>query len=152
MELKFKKTHPEATTPRYATPGSACFDLHAVGPDDRFLDTQVISERNPISVDTGLAFEVPEGYVMLVFSRSGHGFKHDTRLANCVGVVDSDYRGSVQIRLTRDKSWSTHPLRVRHGDRIAQAMIVPIPAVTLTQVDELSTTERGAGGFGSTGS
>lgn len=108
--------------------------------------------RNPGSVaatfDTGLAFEIPPGWVMLIFSRSGHGFKSQTRLANCVGVIDSDYRGQVSVRLTVDAGGG---LSVAHGDRIAQAMLVPIPRVELIEVDELSDTERGAGGFGSTG-
>lgn len=150
MKLKFKKIHPDAIKPKYATQGAACFDLHAVGPIDPFYDSQEVGEQ-PLTIDTGLAFEVPKNHVMLVFSRSGHGFKHDTRLANCVGVIDSDYRGELKVRLTRDGSWETKPLRVRPGDRIAQAMIVPIPEVELEEVDELSDTERGTGGFGSTG-
>lgn len=150
MKLNVKKTHPDAILPRYATPGAACFDLHTLGPADPFYDKQEIGEQ-PVTFQTGLAFEIPQGHVMLIFSRSGHGFNHDTRLANCVGVIDSDYRGEVMVRLTRDGSWETKCLGIRPGDRIAQAMIVPIPRVELVLVDELSTTERGAGGLGSTG-
>ena len=150
MKLKVKKLHPDAILPKYATDGAACFDLHALGPADRFYDGQEITEQ-PLTLETGLAFEVPKGHVMLIFSRSGHGFMNDTRLANCVGVIDSDYRGEVMVRLTRDGAWETKPLRVRPGDRIAQAMIVPIPQVELELVDELTSTERGTGGLGSTG-
>ena len=151
MKLKFKKLHPAAITPLYATPGAACFDLHAII-DGRFPSDPaiVIVSGQPAALNTGLSFEIPAGFVMLIFSRSGHGFNFDTRLANCVGVIDSDYRGEVKVRLSRDQA-SGPPLRIMNGDRIAQAMIVPIPTVDLEETDELSTTERGSRGFGSTG-
>ena len=85
----------------------------------------------------------------MVYSRSGHGFKYDTRLSNCVGVIDSDYRGEVRIRLAADGRHDG--LGVTHGDRIAQAMLVPVSQWQLVEVDELSTTVRGEGGYGSTG-
>lgn len=144
MKLKFQKLHPDAITPQYATPGAACFDLHAINPDSP------VFAGMPLTIRTGLAFEVPEGHVMMIFSRSGHGFKNDTRLANCVGILDSDYRGEAMVRLSRDSSISDS-LKLRHGDRIAQAMIVPIPTVELEEVPDLRPTERGTGGFGSTG-
>lgn len=148
MQLKVKKLHAAAILPKYATDGAACFDLHAVAPDEWAIYPTV-----PTTVRTGLSFEIPTGYVMLIFSRSGHGFKHDTRLANCVGVIDSDYRGEVMVKLTRDPNADTPiaPLRFRHGDRIAQAMVVPYPRVEFIEADSLTDTERGAGGFGSTG-
>lgn len=145
MQLKFKKLHPAAITPQYATDGAACFDLHAVAPDEWAIYPSV-----PTSVRTGLSFEIPHGFVMLIFSRSGHGFKHDTRLANCVGVIDSDYRGEVMVRLTRDSS-QAQPLAIKEGDRIAQAMVVPYPRVEFIEADSLTDTVRGDGGFGSTG-
>jgi len=86
---------------------------------------------------------------MLVFSRSGHGFNHDVRLANCVGVIDADYRGEIRVKLTADSK--ANPLIVRPGDRIAQALVIPIAQMSFTEVDELSDTTRGTGGFGSTG-
>ena len=147
MKLKVKRLRDDAVLPKYATPGAACFDFHAVVDDQPVV---VISDgmRPNKRFGTGLAFEVPEGHVMLVFSRSGHGFKHDVRLANCVGVIDSDYRGEVQVKLTADTdAW----LGVRHGDRIAQAMVIPVPALELVEVDKLGDTARGAGGLGSTG-
>jgi dUTP pyrophosphatase len=87
---------------------------------------------------------------MLVFSRSGAGLVRDTRLANCVGVIDSDYRGEVFVRLSRDMAPSEH-LIVHEGDRIAQAMVLPVHQVEFEVADELSATERGEGGLGSTG-
>lgn len=146
MELKVKTLQYEAILPTYATPGAACFDLYACLPDN---DAAISTMPYPsVVVPTGLAFEVPEGFVMLIFSRSGHGFKSNMRLANCVGVIDSDYRGEVQVKLTRDDEGT---IFIRHGDRIAQAMLLPIPAVEIVEVDDLSETKRGAGGFGSTG-
>jgi dUTP pyrophosphatase len=145
MQLKIKKLHPAAIIPKYATDGAACFDLHAVAPENWPLYPGV-----PSTVRTGLAIEIPKGFVMLIFSRSGHGFKHDIRLANCVGVIDSDYRGEVMVKLTRDHS-QAEPLFFKEGDRIAQAMLIPYPRIELIEVDELSQTERGDGGFGSTG-
>lgn len=151
MKIKFKKLHPEAITPQYATPGAACFDLHAVIESVPFMKNEV-RYTEPWVYSTGLAFEIPAGHVMLIFSRSGHGFNFDTRLANCVGVIDSDYRGEVKVKLTRDPRDELVPtLRFNHGDRIAQAMIVPIPMVELEEVPDLRPTERGTGGFGSTG-
>lgn len=141
--MKIKKLHSAAVVPTYGTEGAACFDLYAVQPEAeiRVVDTA--------TVRTGLAFEVPQGFVMLVFSRSGHGFKNDVRLANCVGVVDSDYRGELMVKLTNDSP--SDCLAVHPGDRIAQAMLMPVSQTYFEVVDELSSTDRGAGGFGSTG-
>lgn len=86
---------------------------------------------------------------MMVYSRSGHGFKSDTRLANCVGVIDSDYRGELMVKLTYDGNECGE--LIQPGDRIAQAMIIPVEQVQFELADELSDTERGTGGFGSTG-
>ena len=85
---------------------------------------------------------------MLIYSRSGHGFKNDVRLANCVGVIDADYRGELMVKLTGD---TYGQLTIKPGDRIAQAMLVPVMKVHFKEVQELSETVRGAGGFGSTG-
>lgn len=146
MKIKLKKLHTDAVVPTYATDGAACFDLHVVDCGHQ----SPIYREGQMSLRTGLAFEVPDTHVMLIFSRSGHGFKNDTRLANCVGVIDSDYRGEVAVRLTRD-SGRTDILRVNPGDRIAQALLMPVERVSFEVVDELSETERGAGGFGSSG-
>lgn len=153
MNLKLKKLHPEALLPVYATDGAACFDLHALGSDWHPSAQQYGMPVHPGSSQvfrTGLAFEIPEGHAMLVFSRSGHGFNHDIRLANCVGVIDSDYRGEVKVKLVGDGAHGTG-LKVLPGDRIAQALVLPVSRVTLVDADALSETERGEGGFGSTG-
>lgn len=145
MQVKIKKLHPDAIVPKYATTGAACFDLNAnlpCGTIDLFTDEAV-------NIGTGLAFEIPQDHVMLVFSRSGHGFKNGVRLSNCVGVIDSDYRGEVIVSLRNDHQEKL--LRINPGDRIAQAMILPVQQVSFLVVDELGDTERGAGGFGSTG-
>lgn len=145
MQLKIKRLHPDAILPRYATSGAAGLDLHAVGIN---RDDLILTPGEAMTVRTGVAIEVPHGWVGLVFSRSGHGFKHGVRLANAVGVIDSDYRGELMVRLHND---GRQALPVRHGDRIAQVVLMPAPQVTLIEVDRLSDTGRGTGGMGSTG-
>ena len=135
MKVKIKKLHHDAVTPTYATKSAACFDLTA-------------TERHGDVFGTGLAIEVPDGYGLFIFSRSGHGFKDATRLANCVGVIDADYRGEIKIKLTRDDGGIVGPMI---GERIAQGVLLPTPQVEFEEVDELEKTERGMGGFGSTG-
>lgn len=148
MKLKIKKLHQRATLPRYATQGAACLDLHAIV--DKEFRAIAVSPGGTATLRTGLAFEVQPGYAMMVYSRSGHGFNHGVRLANGTGVIDSDYRGEVMVCLRND---SDEPFLVEHGSRIAQAMIIEIPLIDeIEVVDELSETDRGAGGFGSTGS
>lgn len=148
MKIRVQKLKPNAILPRYGSEGAGCFDLHACFEDEGHSCD--VYRCKPQAIPTGLAFEIPHGYVMLVFSRSGHGFKNSTRLSNCVGVIDSDYRGEVQVGLTRDDT-DAPMLRVNHGDRIAQAMLVPYPQATFIETEALTATERGAGGFGSTG-
>lgn len=148
MKLKVKKLHPAAELPQYATPGAACFDLVATSIEG---DTVNVVHGYPLVIGTGLAFEVPPGFAMLIFSRSGHGFNHSTRLANCVGVIDSDYRGEVKIRLSRDHDNRRDGTAVHVGERVAQAMVIPVPSVEFVTVSELGETARGKGGFGSTG-
>lgn len=140
MEVKIKKLSQDAILPRYATDGSGCFDLFYKEDYEEEFDLV-------LEVSTGLSFEIPSGYVMLVFSRSGHGFKHDVRLSNCVGVIDSDYRGEVKVKLRGD---DYNNLDFKYGDAVAQAMIVPVPKVSFIEVQTLSETARGEGGFGST--
>ena len=139
MKIKVKKLSPKAKLPTYATEGSGAFDIYA---------TNYASVMPVGYFHTGLSFEIPKGYVMLLFSRSGHGFSKDIRLANCVGVIDSDYRGELKVKLTND---GVHLQSFVEGDRIAQALILPIEQVSFEEVDELEDTDRGEGGFGSTG-
>lgn len=152
MKLKIKKLHDDAVIPTYGTKGAACFDLYACDIPSQDTGSGVAENvilANKTVIRTGLAFEIPEGYVMLVFSRSGHGFKNDTRLANCVGVIDSDYRGEVMVKLTAD--FPPILMQVRNGDRIAQAIVIPFEQYEFELVEELGSTDRGTGGFGSTG-
>lgn len=155
MEIKIKKLHQNAVTPAYATDGAACFDLVAATVEGNSHIGATVWNGYPITCGTGLAFEIPTGHAMLIFSRSGHGFKSGVRLANCVGILDSDYRGEVMVKPTSDaddnNDDSKPPLFVRPGERIAQAMVLPIERVQFVVADELSDTERGEGGFGSTG-
>lgn len=148
MNLGVKLIHPGAKLPTYATSGSACFDLYAVSDIPREL-----YQGTSVTVPTGLIFDIPEGYVLMVYSRSGHGFNHDVRLANCVGIIDSDYRGELKVKLTRDESPGSwlHQFSVQQGDRVAQAMLMPVDRPALVEVDEVEATVRGMGGFGSTG-
>lgn len=141
MILKFKKLDADAITPTYATNGSGCFDLYSI-------EEAFVPRTDARTIKTGLAFEIPVGWVLAIFSRSGHGFKYGTRLGNCVGILDSDYRGECLINLRNDNYITFH---VKKGDRIAQAMLLPAPYVEFSEADELSETDRGAGGFGSTG-
>ena len=140
-----KRLTDTAILPAFATAGAACFDLHA---DLRADGYNQVYFRESEVIRTGLAFDIPEGYALMIYSRSGHAFKNDVRLANCVGVVDSDFTGEVKIKLTIDNE---EGFIVEHGSRVAQAMLIKLPSVQLVEVDELKTTERGANGFGSTG-
>lgn len=143
MKIKFKKVKPNAIVPRYATSGAAGMDLCAC------LDHPVIIGRGDrMLIFTGLAVELPSAeYVALVYPRSGLASKHGITLANCVGVIDSDYRGEIGVCLYN----TGEPYTINPGDRIAQLVITPIVQPEIEEVDELSDTIRGMGGFGSTG-
>ena len=144
MNVKIKKLNENAVLPQYMTPGAAAADLYACLEDDVTL---LPGERTLIP--TGIAIS-PErtDTVALIFGRSGLGVKKGVTLANSVGVVDSDYRGEIRVCLINHGG---EPLTVSHGDRIAQIMFVPIELASFLPCDELDETERGAGGFGSTG-
>lgn len=148
MELKIKALSPkigrEIPAPFYATPGSAAMDLHAC------VDEAVtIPAGGRAVIPTGLAIALPSpDYVALVFARSGLGIKHGVAPANCVGVIDSDYRGEVLVGLQNSGG---EDYTIKPGDRIAQLMITPVIQAQVRLVDELDETQRGAGGFGSTG-
>ena len=155
--IKIKKLHPLAKVPAYAHGTDACFDLHACMVDGMAYIGRHVEPGYPVTFGTGLAFEVPEGWAMLIFSRSGQGFNHNVRLANCVGVIDAGFRGEVMVKLTSDALESDPaitdkpPYFVQPGDRIAQAMLVPVHRVAFEVVEELGESERGAAGLGSTG-
>lgn len=138
MEIKFLKLNPDAITPTYGTDGAAAFDLYAY---------KYHYHKGRIIVDTGLAFEIPEGHAMIIKPRSGLAFKQELHAFS--GTIDSDYRGEVKVLIVGEDPREF--ISVEAGDRVAQAIIIPIPRVTLTEVTELSTTDRGTAGFGSTG-
>lgn len=142
INVNVKKLNDKAVLPEYQTKGAACFDLVTTS------DNQVIEPGCQTKLTTGLAFAIPEEHVMLVFSRSGHGFKNRVRLSNCVGVIDSDYRGELMVALEND---GTEPMNINYGDRIAQAMVIRSEQVSFNVVDALDSTARGDGGLGSTG-
>ena len=144
LTVKIKRLHPDAIIPRYATAGSSGFDLHTI-------DEGVLLPGERALLRTGLAFEIPPGYEMQIRPRSGLAFKHGISVVNSPGTIDSDYRGDVGVILINH---GHHPFRIEKGDRIAQAVIQRVPDVELIEVDadeSLSETERGEGGFGSTG-
>mgnify|MGYP000815289814 FL=1 len=148
MELKIKALSPKIGTeiplPRFATAGAACMDLCACIDE---AVTLAAGERRLVPTGIAIALPGPE-YVALVCSRSGMGTRHGITLSNSVGVIDSDYRGQLTVGLVNH---GDVPYTIQPGDRIAQLMVLPILRPTLTVVEELDETERGAGGFGSTG-
>lgn len=148
MKLYCKAVSPrigkDIPAPYYASPGAAAMDLHAC------VDGEVtIPPRGRAVIPTGIAIALPDpGYVALIFARSGLGIKHGIAPANCVGVIDSDYRGEVKVGLQNS---SEEPYTVRPGDRIAQLAVLPVFQAELVWTEDLDETDRGAGGFGSTG-
>ena len=138
MKIKFKKIDSKAVIPTRGTSGSAGYDLTAVSKERAdYFHTRY---------GTGLAVEIPAGHVGLVFPRSSC-YKNGMLLSNCVGVIDSDYRGEISAVFL-----GTHEeISYQIGDRICQLVIMPFPAVEYVEVEELSKTARGEGGYGSTG-
>ena len=143
MKVKIKKVHPDAVIPSYAKSGDAGLDLVA---------TTIISETlGSITYGLGIALEIPEGFVGLVFPRSSIR-KTNLQLSNSVGVIDSGYRGELQATFNKIQGIdNVERENYRVGDRVCQIMIIPHPTIELNEVNELSNTERGEGGFGSTG-
>lgn len=139
MDVKIKKLHPDAVIPTYAREGDAGMDLTATSV---WLD-----KDGNICYGTGLAFEIPQGYVGLLFPRSSNS-RTNLVLSNSVGVLDSGYRGEVTFKF---KQVPRHGDAYIRGERIGQIIILPYPKIYFVVSDELSETERGAGGYGSTG-
>lgn len=141
-KLKIKKLTEHAVIPKYAKKGDAAMDLYAVdgayNPDSDFVE-----------YGTGLSLEIEPGYVGLLFPRSSIS-KTPLLQANSVGVIDSGYRGEVCVRFKRLRDDVQH-LEYQAGDRIGQLMIIPYPEIEIEETDELSDSERGTGGFGSSG-
>jgi dUTP pyrophosphatase len=140
MQVKIKKLHPNAVIPRYSKPDDAGLDLVAT--------TEISRTLTQVTFGVGLAMEIPKGYVGLIFPRSSIR-NYNIDLSNAVGVIDSAYRGEIQATFNKTTAaeWNTYQV----GDRIAQIIIMPYPQIEFEEVSELSETERGTGGFGSTG-
>ena len=144
MKLKIRKLREDATIPRRATEGAAGMDLYACIDENITLAPQQL-----VIVPTGIAIELPDsGCAAFLYARSGLGVKHGICLGNGVGVIDSDYRGEVCVGLC---NVSDKPYVIAPGERIAQVVIAPVFTPDVVEVSELSDTQRGAGGFGSTG-
>jgi dUTP pyrophosphatase len=140
MKVKIKKLDSDAVIPTYAKSGDAGMDLVA---------TNILSNTTfDITYALGIALEIPKGFVGLIFPRSSIR-KYDLTLSNSVGVIDSGYRGELQA--TFKKTNGLDSLSYNVGDRVAQIMIIPYPPIEFEEVNELNNTERGEGGFGSTG-
>lgn len=143
MKLKIKRMRADALIPKRATAESAGLDLSA------FLDQDtVINPGEIVKIPTGIAIGLEVGTVGLVYPRSGLSSKYGITLANCVGVIDSDYRGEILVPVINH---SAAPFTIHNGDRIAQLVVSPILLPEIEEATELNETERGTGGFGSTG-
>ena len=141
--IAVKKLDERAVLPTYGSDFSAGADLYAL------TDEEIVFAPGETKlIKTGLAMEIPEGYAGLIYARSGLASKRGLAPANKVGVVDADYRGEVMVAL---HNHSTLPQSILPNERIAQMVIAPYITAEFNQVDELSSTQRGEGGFGSTG-
>ena len=138
MKVKMKKLDSDSVIPRYAKPGDAGMDLTAVWMNQ---------EMDMITYGTGLAVEIPEGHVGLLFPRSSI-YKTKMSLTNAVGVIDSGYRGEIMMKFKMTDNRTMYKV----GDRVGQLLIMPYPLVEFEEVSELSSSDRGVGGYGSTGS
>jgi dUTP pyrophosphatase len=142
MKVLFKKLVSEAVMPKFSKPGDAGADLVATSVDASSREGQIV-------YGTGLAVEIPEGMVGLVFPRSSIR-NYDLVMSNSVGVIDSGYRGEIMATFNLKNPWSPDDV-YKVGDRIAQLIIMPVPLIQYKEVDELSETQRGTGGHGSSG-
>jgi len=139
IKLGVMRTEPTAIIPEFQTDGAACFDLVAVN---------TTPSGSGFIYGTGLVFDIPSGYHIKLYSRSGHGFKHGLRLCNSTGIIDADYRGELKVKLVCDEENAVWP---QPGERIAQAMLVKNVDTLLVEIDDVTETQRGDQGFGSTG-
>lgn len=148
LKLRYKLLSPDAKAPTRGTAESAGYDLYSTA-------DVVIENQHSEQVHLGVAVEIPTGYVGLLFARSGLAAKKHLRPSNCVGVIDSDYRGEVMVNLYNDgydSSASDKVQVIEKGERVAQLVLVPYIAPKMVECEELSDTSRGTNGFGSTGS
>ncbi len=144
IEVKVKRLSDNVELPFYATKGAAGMDLRA-----HLAEDLTIHPLERVAVPTGIAIGLPgEAYAAFIFARSGMALKHGITLPNAVGVIDSDYTGEIKVALT---NLGSEPFVIKNGDRIAQMVVMEITKAKFVPVDCLDKTERGAGGFGSTG-
>ncbi len=141
MKVKIKKCHQDAIIPQYQSSGASGFDFHA-------LESMVIKAGDRAAVKTGLAFEIPQGYEMQVRPRSGLALKNGISVLNTPATIDSDYRGEVMIILI---NLSKEDFAIKQNDRIAQGVIQEVMQVEFEETQNLSQSERGIKGFGSSG-
>jgi len=141
MQVRVKKLHKDAIIPAYSKPGDAGLDLTAI--------SATKDNYGYVTYGTGLAIEIPQGYVGLIYPRSSNS-KTDLYLTNHVGVIDSGYRGEIMFKY-RSVNGLLNAKVYQLGDRVGQLIIMPYPQIELIETDELSDSERGKGGFGSTG-
>ncbi|MCL2211581.1 MAG: dUTP diphosphatase [Treponema sp.] len=143
VDIKFVKTHPRITLPRYESEGAAGMDLRA------FLDTDIcIAPLERIKIPTGLKLEIPQGYEAQVRPRSGLAVKTGLTVLNSPGTIDSDYRGDLEIILI---NLGSENVIIKDGERIAQLVVAPVIRADIQEVKELSPSKRGSAGFGSSG-
>lgn len=148
MKVKIKKVRPDAKIPTYGTAGAGAFDLYAA--EEMYITKDSpVGANYAVPVPLGVAVEVPTGHVMLIMPRSSVGLRTPLRMANSIGVIDSDYRGEIcaLYEVLKKKDYC----HISKGERIAQGFIIPVPKVEFEEVNLLSDTVRGTGGFGSTG-
>ena len=144
VDMKIKRVQEDAVLPTYGTEGSGALDFYAAE------DVTVWDERT-YRVGLGVAVEVPKGFVLQLVPRSSIGMDTPLRMPNSMGVIDSDYRGEVAAIYVNDETKGMIPYQINKGDRITQGYLVPTPKINLVEVEELSDTDRGDKGFGSTG-
>lgn len=144
IEIKYIKTREDAIEPTRGSAAAAGYDMYVPSSEAEIA----IPAHTTMKIDTGIAVALPDGTFGAIFARSGLATKQGLRPANCVGVVDSDYRGTIGIALHND---TDEDRIVKGGDRIAQLVVIPYLPITLVESDFLDITERGEGGFGSTG-
>lgn len=146
MKVLMRRLTPTAKMPSRATSGSAGFDLYADFGD--YPEPCRLWSGESIKFSTGISLAIPEGYFGAIFARSGLATKQGLRPTTCVSVIDSDYRGPIYVAIRND---STRTQFIRHGQRIAQLVILPCPDIEFEETEDLPETDRGIGGFGSTG-
>ena len=143
VSVRFRRVSPLAHIPTRGSEKAAGYDLYAA-----LAEPVRIAPHETVKIDTGLQFEIPDGYFAAIYARSGIASKEGLRPANCTGVCDSDYRGNYIVALHNDSEMTR---TVEPGERIAQMVVIPYLSVTFEEADALTETERGGGGFGSTG-